>query len=229
MMLAEAIRLSEVGLALALMQQSVEHLAGPCGERWLFLSRLLLAALLLAGFQPAAVEGLLLALGLVLLRSYGGPYNGGSDRMTLLLLTCLFLTQVLPGERWREAAAGYLAVQLVLSYMVSGWVKLANPDWRSGQALKDILEFSNYPVSENLRRWAHAPRRLLILSWGLMIFEVLFPLSLISAASLAVALALAALFHLANACLFGLNRFLWIWLAAYPCLIWFQQRVVAPF
>jgi hypothetical protein len=36
----------------------------------------------------------------------------------------------------------------------------------------------------------------------------------------------AAAFHLANACLFGLNRFLWIWLAAYPPLLWFQERVI---
>lgn len=229
MMLAEAIRWSEIGLALALMQQSIEHLAGPPGERWLFVARLLLAALLLAGIQPAAAAGLLLAGGVVLLRRYGGPYNGGSDRMTLLLLACLLLARVLPGERWPEVAVGYLAVQLVLSYAISGWVKLMNPDWRSGQALKDILEFSNYPVCESLRRWSEAPRLLLILSWGSMTFEVLFPLSLISATSLQVALAVAALFHLANACLFGLNRFLWIWLAAYPCLIWFQQRVAAPF
>ena len=205
MMLTEAIRLSEAGLALVLMQQSVEHLAGPHGERWLFVTRLLLAALLLAGIQPAAVEGMLLAVGVVLLRRYSGPHNGGSDRMTLLLLTCLFLARVLPGERWPEVAVGYLAVQLVLSYTISGWVKLMNPDWRSGQALKDILEFSNYPVSESLRRWADAPRLLRILSWGSMMFEVLFPLSLLSATSLTIALALAALFHLANACLFGLN------------------------
>jgi hypothetical protein len=39
------------------------------------------------------------------------------------------------------------------------------------------------------------------------------------------ALALTAAFHLANACLFGLNRFLWVWLAAYPSLIWLQARV----
>ena len=36
---------------------------------------------------------------------------------------------------------------------------------------------------------------------------------------------LATLFHLGNALLFGLNRFFWIWLAAYPALLWFQQRV----
>jgi hypothetical protein len=42
-----------------------------------------------------------------------------------------------------------------------------------------------------------------------------------------IGLTLAALFHFVNACLFGLNRFFWIWLAAYPSLLWLQQRVGA--
>jgi hypothetical protein len=33
-------------------------------------------------------------------------------------------------------------------------------------------------------------------------------------------MALAACFHLANAALLGLNRFLWVWVAAYPALYW---------
>ena len=45
--------------------------------------------------------------------------------------------------------------------------------------------------------------------------------------SLVIGLSFATLFHFANACLFGLNRFFWIWLAAYPSLLWLQQRVGA--
>ena len=30
---------------------------------------------------------------------------------------------------------------------------------------------------------------------------------------------------LQGACLFGLNRFFWTWLAAYPALVWLQGRV----
>jgi hypothetical protein len=48
---------------------------------------------------------------------------------------------------------------------------------------------------------------------------------LVSQVSLIVALVVAAGFHLANACVFGLNRFFGIWLAAYPSLIWLQGRI----
>jgi hypothetical protein len=37
-------------------------------------------------------------------------------------------------------------MQLVLSYFISGWVKVVNGDWRSGAALRDVFLFSAYPV-----------------------------------------------------------------------------------
>jgi hypothetical protein len=40
------------------------------------------------------------------------------------------------------------------------------------------------------------------------------------------ALGIAVLFHLANACLFGLNRFVWVWIAAYPAILWLQSRLL---
>lgn len=227
MNLDPAVRLSEVLMAVAFVQQSVEYLVTPLSERWLHIPRIVLAILLIAGVAPSIVEALLLLIGIAALYRLRGPYNGGSDRMSLLLLICLLLSHVAPSRQWQELAVGYLAVQLVLSYAISGWVKLCNPDWRSGQALQDIFAFSAYPVSENLRGLAKQPALLLGLSWTMLLFEILFPLALLSAPSLQAALAVAALFHLVNGCVFGLNRFLWIWVAAYPCLLWLQQRLFA--
>jgi hypothetical protein len=161
------------------------------------------------------------------LHRFQGPYNGGADRMGLLILFCLCLAQFAPTPFWQEIAFGYLALQLVLSYFISGWVKVVNPDWRNGRALRDVFEFSVYPVSESLRHWADSPRLLFCMSWSVMLFELLFPFSLFSKASLIAALVIAASFHFANACLFGLNRFFWIWIAAYPSILWLQQRIFA--
>jgi uncharacterized protein YhhL (DUF1145 family) len=76
-----------------------------------------------------------------------------------------------------------------------------------------------------LRGWARWPRLLRAMAWGVILLELAFPLALLDARLLWAALSLAALFHLANALLFGLNRFLWTWLAAYPALLWFQQQL----
>ena len=221
-----ALRLTECGLALCLIQRSLEHLHARAGEPILFGPRLVLCALLLAGIAPGWMDLALLVNGALLLRRFGGPYNGGSTRMGLLILICLTGARFAPDETWRAVAFGYLGAQVALSYFISGWVKIVNPDWRSGRALRDVFLFSAYPACEAFRRLADRPRLLTAAGWAVMTLELLFPLSLASAPTLYAALALCAAFHLANAVLFGLNRFFWIWITAYPSLIWLQARAM---
>lgn len=167
--------------------------------------------------------------------------------MRLLTLTCLWASHlvapmssaladvtgtgaVLPAAAagsWARLALGYLAVQVVLSYTLAGYVKLTNRDWRSGQALVDVFAFSMYPVSDSLRGWARRPRLLWLLAWGAMAFEILFPVAFLDARLLPFALAGALGFHVVNSMVFGLNRFVWSWLATYPILLWFQTEVAA--
>jgi hypothetical protein len=151
MILEVALRWSEILAGWAFLQQSAEHLTAPAKERRLYILRMVLAFLLITGVQPAIIEALLLLLGIATLYRFQGPYNGGSDRMSLLLLFCLLMARLAPTRQWQEIPLGYLAVQILLSYAISGWVKLTNPDWRTGQAMQDIFQFSVYPVSERLR------------------------------------------------------------------------------
>lgn len=225
MTLELAVRWAEIILGFAIFQQSVELLRGLSWEKKLALVRAPLAILLMAGFQPLFVELVLLGTAAVLISRYRGPYNGGSDTMTLLVLLCLCLSHLAPSRYWQEIALGYLAIQLTLSYFQSGWVKVINPQWRSGEALQQVFALSAYPVSNNARTWAQKPPLLWLMSWAVIGFELLFPVALLNQTLLFIALFIAGLFHLANACLFGLNRFFWIWLAAYPVIIWFQQRI----
>lgn len=222
----DAVRLTEILLGFAFAQQSIEHFNRFADERRLFIPRFVLAILLMIGFQTTWVAILLFLLGLAMLCRFQGPYNGGSDRMSLLILFCLCLVYIAPTQRWQEMAFGYLALQLVFSYFFAGWVKIINPEWRSGRALCDVFQFSTYPASESLRQWSKSPRVLFVMAWGVMIFELIFPLLLLSHISLIIALIIAAIFHFANACLFGLNRFFWIWIAAYPSILWFQARFI---
>lgn len=224
---ASAVRLTECLLAVALIQQSAEHLVGEAWEKCLYGLRLLLSCLLLTGLGTPWVIGALILLGIVLLWRFDGPYNGGSDRLGFLVLVCLGGAHFAPTPDWQELALAYLAVQLVLSYFVSGWVKLRNPDWRTGRALADVFAFSAYPVTEGLRDLANRPRLLWAASVGVIGFEVAFPLAVLHPLALTGALVLGGAFHLANAWLFGLNRFFWVWISAYPALFWLQGRILA--
>lgn len=225
MHLDTALRATEILLACGFLQQSAEHLCAARDEQQLFLPRFILSILLLIGFQTPLMCLALVIHALFVLRRFQGPYNGGSDRMSLLILCCLCFALWMPHVKWQETMFGYLATQLVLSYFIAGYVKIVNPEWRNGRALRDVFYFSAYPVSESLRGWADSPRLLFIMSWAVMLFELIFPFTLLTHTTLVIGLVTAATFHFTNACLFGLNRFFWMWLAAYPSILWLQERL----
>ncbi|MFQ1700340.1 HTTM domain-containing protein [Loktanella agnita] len=225
MTLDACIHLTQILMALAFIQAGLEHLTGPADLRNIHMLRIGLSVALLIGAWPLAMLAGLALTSLWLLRRFDGPYNGGSDKMGLLVLFMLLLAELVRDPAWQERILAYLGFQVIMSYFISGQVKIINPDWRSGAALRDVFAFSAYPVSETLRQLAHRPRLLCAASWVVMMFEVLFPIALLDQRLLFAALFLGALFHLANACLFGLNRFFWIWPASYPALIWLQARL----
>ncbi|ACT58331.1 HTTM domain-containing protein [Hirschia baltica] len=224
MSLELALRWTEILLGFAFVQQSLEHLKSHQNDRILFGLRLIFSVILMVGLQSQWVLLALVVISMLMLQRFQGPYNGGSDRMGLLILFCLTLAHFMPTLQLKELAFGYLGIQLVLSYFMAGWVKVVNPEWRRGQALQDVFAFSAYPVSLSLRGWAQRPQNLFYMSWAVMLFELVFPLTLLTQYSLYMGLGIAAAFHFSNACLFGLNRFFWVWIAAYPSIIWFQER-----
>ena len=227
MHLSLAMGLTETLLAFAFIQQSIEHIFGIKSEKTLYSLRMILSIALLGGVGAKWICLLLLINAIFILRRFAGPYNGGSDRMSLLILFCLTLAHFLPAIQ--ELAFAYLALQVVLSYFLPGFFKAINKDWWSGKALKELFSDSGFPVSEALRSWAKHPRLLCLASWLVILFELSFPAALLSNTMLLKYLSVAFIFHLANHYFFGFNRFIWTWFAAYPALIWFQSRIFTGF
>lgn len=175
----------------------------------LLLSRVAAAVYLL--FWPSLVSLFILLLSSYLINvRWRGTFNGGSDVMTFLILFSLTIAYLFHHSRLAASAClWYVAVQSTLSYFVAGWVKLAQPTWRSGEALNEFLALHRV----SLRPGAPA-------AWALMLFEAVFPMALLSADFTVPLLLLAMTFHLLNALLLGLNRFVWAWLASYPAILY---------
>ena len=79
-------RVTEILLALAFLQQSAEHIFGTRDTRQLHTTRAVLSIALLLGLQSHWILLGLSAHSLIVLHRNNGPYNGGSDRMGLLIL-----------------------------------------------------------------------------------------------------------------------------------------------
>ena len=152
---------------------------------------------------------------------FRGAFNGGSDAMTLILLSTLCARAWLSGTADATSAClYYIAVQSGLSYAISGIAKIREAGWRSGATLKRYLGEPYYDVPTIVSQLTSPRGVCLVLSWSLIAFELGAVMLPWTPFLVAPWLLLGAAFHLANFLAFGLNRFALIWVATYPALWW---------
>ena len=149
-----------------------------------------------------------------------GLFNGGSDRMVFLLTLALACGR---GDRSREILLVYVAVQATLSYLGPGIKKLFSKEWRSGLALNAFFCSNLYEVPALYSQSSMEFKR--AISWSVILFECLSPLSWYSPFTCSGYLVMGCLFHLANFRVLGLNRFFFAWIATYPALYFCSGRV----
>jgi hypothetical protein len=238
-----AVRLTQCLLGLGLWLQSVElfltrRIYGPGGAlagwgdvRWLLGLRSGLALWLVfaAGQGGAGVDAGLLATLLVssawLTWRSRGPVCGGSDSMFFQVQLGLFVAALgILDPVLTKLGLGWIAAQSVLSYFLAGLGKLRNAGWRTGAALQHLFASPGpYVLWAGVRPWANSPVLCVALAWSVVLFELAFPLLLVLPGTGKLMFLGAALgFHLANAVVLGLNRFVWAWAATYPALLHFH-------
>ena len=195
--------------------------ARPALHAQLLLRVVAVVLMVVQGSSLALVLFLFISHVLVLLR-WRGAFNGGSDFMTLIVLTGLLIAQLMahagdPELGWR-AGLWYVSLQTVTSYFMSGWVKLLQPQWRSGEALVVFLNGAIYgplPARHPLAR----PVLARAAAWAFIVWECCFPLAFIGPLTALFFCATAAVFHFFVFWFFGLNRFFWAWVATFPAIL----------
>ena len=172
--------------------------------------------------------GFLFISNLALLIRWRGAFNGGSDFMTLVVLTGLLIAQIVsdfagPELGWR-AGFWYITIQSITSYFMSGSVKLLRREWRNGHAMIIFLNAAIHgPLSKD--HWLRKPWLAALGSWAFIVWECLAPLALLDARLAVVFCLIAALFHFLVFWFFGLNRFFWAWMATFPAIIWCAGQI----
>jgi hypothetical protein len=190
---------------------------------WLVLGMQLGSALALPWLVYPVWPWLAFATTLAVAVRFRGSYNGGSDSMLLVVLLGLAVAR----SGAPKVGLGYIAAQLVLSYVLAGIAKVREPRWRTGTALAALVALPSYGVPPALRGFLTRPAIARTAGYALLAFELGFPIALVDPTACRVVLAVAALFHLGNAIVFGLNRFLWAWIAAFPALLAWAAGSVA--
>jgi pimeloyl-ACP methyl ester carboxylesterase len=146
----------------------------------------------------------------------------GSDQVSFLVHTVATAARV--GERRPsvvDACLWYVALQAGLSYATSGWVKMTSPTWRSGRALLGITRTMTYGDRRAWETFRRYPRASRALGAGVLGLECSFPLVFAARGRLApVMVGSAVAFHVTNARIMGLGRFVWSFVSMHPAVLY---------
>jgi hypothetical protein len=145
-----------------------------------------------------------------------GSFNGGSDYLLLIILLSIIVGSINPNLA--TGAIWYISLQVASSYFLAGLHKVRREKWWRGIAVGSFVNSPNYsPPAIAVKLLNHSTLARLA-TWGVLIFELTFPLALINIQLCKFYLLAGLIFHLSNFFIFGLNRFFWIWTASYPAL-----------
>jgi hypothetical protein len=148
----------------------------------------------------------------------------GADQMQNIVWAGLIAYCLPLNENVKLVATGFIAAQLILSYLTSGIAKLISPVWRNGDAMHFITRMVTYCPATFTQIFR---TRILSVSlcWMIIFFELLSPLLLFFGTPGAIAfIALGTLFHVGIAVTMGLTTFVFAFIATYPILYEFADR-----
>lgn len=151
--------------------------------------------------------------------------DGADQMLSIVLLSCGF------GALFGDTAAGfaatsYAALQLLLSYLISGIAKAVSPHWRSGRAIVGITGTIGYGHASFHRFVAAHQRIAWLLCWSVILFECGATLLVFGGAPGLTVLVLGGLtFHAGIAVVMGLNTFVWAFTATYPAVFLLAEQL----
>lgn len=126
----------------------------------------------------------------------------------------------------------FISLQLSLAYFASGYQKRKDPKWRNGTAIysfskRYLHNTSLFPfLTRNLRF-------LKLVSYSVVLFELIFFTSLLSPEIAIILFCFGALFHIGISATSGINGFLWTFIGCYPAIFYIshvvQNHLIAAF
>ncbi|RKN04869.1 alpha/beta fold hydrolase [Streptomyces radicis] len=141
----------------------------------------------------------------------------GSDQVATQVQAVTGLARLSDSSQVKDALMWYLAIQANMSYAASGWAKLAGTKWRDGSALPGVMRTRTYGWERAYRLTQRYPRTTQVTQHAVLAMECLFPVVYLAGGRLTRPLIGAAgSFHVANAFVMGLGRFMTAFPAMHP-------------
>jgi hypothetical protein len=157
----------------------------------------------------------------ILLSIRGTDGKNGADEMSKITFLSLMIAFFSSHPLLWKIEIFFLAGQLCIAYVTSGYLRIQEESWRDGSALLLVFRQRTYGNKLCWTIGRRCPRAVQAASMSVLLFECTFPFTLfLPRYMLMPILAFGIAFHVANAIIIGLNTFLWAFVALYPAFLW---------
>lgn len=200
---------------------------GPRQFNWVLLVDGAAAVLLLARPSAAPLIATAWILQLLIMKRHHLTFDG-SDHMTLVVLLACLLGRVESDPLAERAAVTFLAAEVSLAYLAAGLYKATSPYWQSGHAISMVVQtrmFGQATAARLVRRYPIMGRAA---TYAVFCWECLFACFIAAPRPvILIVLALGVGFHLGCSVIMGLNRFILVFAASYPAVLFINGAVRA--
>lgn len=211
-----------------LVRRTLDVMGNPRHVRVIHASRVIAAASLLVPGTPrrhrAAANGVLALTSLMnyLTQPYGAD---GTDQLSFQVQVASAVARTSDKPRLVDACLWYVALQSTMSYAMAGYAKLPSHIWRSGDALPGILRTESYGDRDAYQMAQRHPVLAKATAHTVLALECAFPAVFLAQGRPApLMLATMGMFHMVNARVMGLGRFVWAFTSTYPAVLYAVQR-----
>ncbi|MEU3554364.1 alpha/beta fold hydrolase [Streptomyces fragilis] len=166
-----------------------------------------------------AVGSLYLGATTTLLQARHRYGSDGADQVATQVQAVTGFARLSDSPQVKDALMWYLAIQATMSYAASGWVKMAGTKWRDGSALPGVMRTRTYGWERVYRLTQRYPRTSKATQHAVLAMECLFPVVYLAGGRLTrPMIGAAGGFHVANAFVMGLGRFMTAFPAMHPMI-----------
>ncbi|MEV3897733.1 MULTISPECIES: alpha/beta fold hydrolase [Streptomyces] len=153
----------------------------------------------------------------------------GSDQVATQVQAVTGLARLSRSPGVQDALMWYLAIQASMSYSLSGLAKLAGTKWRDGSALPGVLRTRTYGFERAYRLTQRYPRASKVTQHAVLAMECLFPVVYLAGGRMTrPMIGAAGSFHVVNAFVMGLGRFMTAFPAMHPMVAYTSAPKTFP-
>jgi hypothetical protein len=190
---------------------------------YFFLLRVVLAIVLIFLWNTAILAYLCLAIVVTssMLSIRGNEGTTGAESMSILSLGAVGLTLLSSTGHLYQFGILFIALQLILSYSTSGWMRILQPTWRDGTDLLSVLRQHTYGNRTVWLILSKTKPLTAFISTSVLVFEcssIIVPL--LPMPFVVIFIVSGFIFHLVNAIVIGLNSFFWAFVPTYLAYYW---------